>query len=745
MKIKSRTNPFVRKKMIAIVILSLLLSMIGSQTSVQASGVIYNFTVNSNEWWPDTDPDDEDCIAVNNGACTFLAALQEASTKNIGDIVNINLTKGVIYPVYATPSPPVISLATVNIYGNEGVIDLKDSSGSVFNFSDQSKLKIESLTIKNGSRNPLSIGNGVQVTINQCTFLDNTYKGITASGGAINNKGELIILNSTFTNNQAQHGGAIYNTGSLEVINTIFTNNSAVGYGGAISSIEGRVMISNSTFKSNQAGELGGAIHQSKNKIKINHTIFENNVVSGDGGAVSIFFNEPSQTHEIIASTFTSNQAINKGGAIYSYQSSLDFSYNSYQGNTAKNGGALNIYNHGISSFEKESFIQNTSQEQGGAIFLENNWVGIYISKSDFYGNAAQSGGGVSVKDSKVEFDSSTFRENTSTGTETSHGGGGVFIANNSTNRQVDFNNTTFSGNIANSHGGGLFITDKGIVYLNNSTITQNISNQDQSKIGDGGGLLVDNTLGVVVNIQNSILAKNTHRAPSPAPIIFLYHHDWHGTLISKGYNILGSKGYNSLITGSEVGNHVGTVSYPIDPLLNSLQPFEYFGEILTYAHFPQNQSLAINRGNPAGCKNSFNINFLYDQRGRDGWPRIVQSRCDIGAIESIYPANPAIQQLILSSNSSLGGTQLTGSVHLDNVAPKGGVVVSLLSNKIFAIVPATITVPAGQKSQTFTIQTTKLDTPTNVTISAYLNGVYKTSALFIVDAFEIFLPLVIR
>jgi predicted outer membrane repeat protein len=743
MKNKNKTNQFVRKKLIIILLVTFLFSLAGSRTSVSAANT-YNFLVNSNEWWQDSNPNDGVCQEGNNKTCTFLAAMQEASTKNVGDIVNITFENGLVYPIQGYL--PEISFATVNIYGNQGTINVSGHTGYVLSFHGQSKLNIDSLTIKNGSRNPLSIGSDVQVTINQCTFIDNTYLGAGANGAAIRNQGELIILNTAFTNNQAQHGGAIYNTGSLEVINTIFTNNSAVGYGGAISSIEGRVMISNSTFKSNQAGELGGAIHQSKNKIKINHTTFENNVVSGDGGAVSIFFNGPSQTHEIITSTFTSNQAINKGGAIYSYQSSLDFSYNSYQGNTAKNGGALNIYNNGISSFDKESFIQNTSQEQGGAIFLENNWVGITISKSDFYGNAAHSGGGVSVKDSKVAFDSSIFRENLSRGTETSHGGGGALIKNNSTNRQVDFNNTTFSGNIANSHGGGLFITDKGIVYLNNTTITQNISNQNQSKIGVGGGLLVDNTLGVVVNIQNSILAKNTHRAPSPAPIIFLYHHDWQGTLISKGYNILGSKGYNSLITGSEEGNYVGTVNHPIDPLLNSLHPFEYFGEILTYAHFPQNQSLAINRGNPAGCKNSFNINFLYDQRGREGWPRILQTRCDIGAIETTYQPYPALHQLILSTNSVIGGASLTGTLLLDINAPQSGIEVNISSNKSFATLPATtITIPAGKMSQTFSIQTASVSPGDYAIITAHLNGITRTSNLYVTDQFEVFLPLLVR
>ena len=743
MKHKNKTNQFVRKKMVIILLVTFLFSLTGSQPPVTAA-VTYNFQVNSNEWWPDSDPDDGKCQEVNNKNCTFLAAMQEAATKNVGDIVNITFDTGLVYPIQGYL--PEIFSATVNINGNNGTIDISGHTGYVLSFHRDSKLSINSLTIKNGERNPLSIGEYVQVTINQTTFMNNSYLGIAGNGGAIRNNGELTILNSTFTNNKANHGGAIYNSGSLEVINTTFTDNSADGIGGAITSIDGSATINNSTFKFNQAGELGGAINHSRNKIKISQSIFENNTVIGDGGAISIFLKESGQTHSVGSSTFKHNLATNRGGAIYTYQSTLDLSYNKYQGNTASNGGAIYFNNNGESSFSNETFTQNSSATQGGAIFLLNNWVGINLSKSDFNGNLAQSGGGISIKDSKVDIDSSVFRGNESFGTENSHGGGGVFIENNSSARQANFNNTTFSANSANSHGGGLYIINTGVVNLNNVTITQNIANQNENNTGMGGGFMVDNTGGVIVNVQNSIIAQNTSHAPSPPPIIFLYHHDWYGTLTSKGYNILGSKGYNSLITGSDTGNFVGTVNRPIDPLLSTILAYEYFGEILTYAHFPQNQSLAVNRGNPAGCRDSFNISLQYDQRGRVGWPRVLESRCDIGAIETTYKPFPALMQLSLSTNSVIGGTNLTGTVLLDVNAPTGGIEVNVSSNKSFATLPsATITVPAGQKSQTFSIQTSSVSSGDYAIITAHLNGVTRTSNLYVTDQFEVFLPLLVR
>lgn len=743
MKHKNKTNQFVRKKIVIILLITFLFSLTGSHSPVKAS-VTYNFQVNSKEWWSDSDPTDGVCQEGNNKNCTFLAAMQEAATKNVGDIVNITFDTGLVYPIQGYL--PEISSATVNIYGNNGTIDVSGHSGYVLSFHGQSKLTIDSLTIKNAVRNPLSIGENVQVTINQTTFMDNSYLGIAGNGGAIRNNGELIILNSTFTKNQAQNGGAIYNSGSLEVINTTFTENSADGYGGAISSIDGNTTISISTFKLNQAGELGGAINHSRNKILISLSNFENNSVNGDGGAISIFFKGSDQTHSIAHSTFKNNLASNRGGAIYNYQSALDSSNNTYQGNTASNGGAIYFNNNAESSFSNETFTQNSSATQGGAIFLLNNWVGINIIKSDFYDNFAQSGGGISINDSKLDIDSSVFRENESFGTENSHGGGGVFIENNSSVRQINFNNTTFSGNAANSHGGGLYIINNGEVNLNNVTITQNIANKNENNNGVAGGLMVDNTNGVIVNVQNSIIAQNTSRAPSPPPIIYLYHHDWYGTMTSKGYNILGSKGFNSLITGSDTGNFVGTVNQPIDPLLSSLLSYENFGEILTYAHFPQSQSLAVNRGNPAGCRDSFNMTMQYDQRGRVGWPRVNESRCDIGAIETTYQPFPALIELSLSTNSIIGGTNVTGTIMLDVNAPASGIEVNITSNKGFATLSSEkITVPAGQKSQTFSIQTAAVSSGDYARITAHLNGVTRTSNLYVTDSFQIFLPLVVR
>jgi hypothetical protein len=69
--------------------------------------------------------------------------------------------------------------------------------------------------------------------------------------------------------------------------------------------------------------------------------------------------------------------------------------------------------------------------------------------------------------------------------------------------------------------------------------------------------------------------------------------------------------------------------------------------------------------------------------------------------------------------------------VTLLEVAPSGGTVVTLASsNTGVATVPASVTVPAGAQSATFTVSTIKVKSSTSVRISASAGGVTQTATL---------------
>jgi hypothetical protein len=107
------------------------------------------------------------------------------------------------------------------------------------------------------------------------------------------------------------------------------------------------------------------------------------------------------------------------------------------------------------------------------------------------------------------------------------------------------------------------------------------------------------------------------------------------------------------------------------------------------------------------------------------------------GATESAtLKVNPApspvgVGLLALSPTSVHGGNTAQATVALDEVAPPGGTVVTLVSsNTTVAKVPASVTVPAGAQSATFTVSTNKVKGSTSVRISASAGGVTQTATL---------------
>ena len=132
------------------------------------------------------------------------------------------------------------------------------------------------------------------ITITDTTFEDN-YSGY--SGGAISNRiygsyddSKITITGSTFEGNYANAqddyagGGAIENRGTIVVSGSEFNNNSAAKEGGAIINW-GATEITGSTFEGNEA-ESGGAIYNYTQNLTIQDTTFTNNTATKNGGAL---------------------------------------------------------------------------------------------------------------------------------------------------------------------------------------------------------------------------------------------------------------------------------------------------------------------------------------------------------------------------------------------------------------------------------------------------------------------------
>lgn len=88
------------------------------------------------------------------------------------------------------------------------------------------------------------------------------------------------------------------------------------------------------------------------------------------------------------------------------------------------------------------------------------------------------------------------------------------------------------------------------------------------------------------------------------------------------------------------------------------------------------------------------------------------------------------VSAVTLAPSSVIGGGGAMGTVTLSQAAPGGGATVQLSSDNGDATVPATVVVPAGKKTATFSIQTVLVSQPETADISASYQGGMRSSVL---------------
>ena len=112
--------------------------------------------------------------------------------------------------------------------------------------------------------------------------------------------------------------------------------------------------------------------------------------------------------------------------------------------------------------------------------------------------------------------------------------------------------------------------------------------------------------------------------------------------------------------------------------------------------------------------------------------------------------AGLGLNSLTLSPNTVTGGGSVTGTVTLSGgataatmghvrAAAAGDTIVMLESDNAAAQVPASVTVPAGQTSATFTVTTSAVSVQTAATITATLGDTVKTASLTVLPANALF------
>jgi uncharacterized repeat protein (TIGR03803 family) len=114
----------------------------------------------------------------------------------------------------------------------------------------------------------------------------------------------------------------------------------------------------------------------------------------------------------------------------------------------------------------------------------------------------------------------------------------------------------------------------------------------------------------------------------------------------------------------------------------------------------------------------------------------IVGGAYGLGTLFELDPAQPAplpkLVSLTLNPSSVVGGKSTIGTVMLSWAAPPGGASVSLSSDSALAAVPATLTVPAGAKTASFTVTTRATKKARVATIRTAYNASQVTGLLAI-------------
>ncbi len=351
------------------------------------------------------------------------------------------------------------------------------------------------------------------------------------------------------------------------------------------------------------------------------------------------------------------------GAALYTFQTSGDFliedsRFESNDGTgigPGADGGALRLDDvAGTLTIRNSVFVGNRSALSGGAGWIGGVAGNIEISDSTFEGNTATAGPGGALRFSALGdaastlIESSSFLDNTA-GTGFSFGGAlfGGFPA-------LTVLSTTFAGNTL--PGGGIGLSFGGEVYgpalIQNSTFDETgddefalyFSGLDtgpvtpsvdllNSTIVAPAGLYIENNEGTAL-IENSIVQATNGRAVATDS----------GADVLVRWSILSTALDADIIDG---GNNLFSTNALLGPLANNGGP--------TLTRMPLAASPAINRGDPSVVGAP-----AFDQRGA-GFPRILQGRLDVGAVETAVLASTG--QPLPWSLPVVGGVLLLGGI----------------------------------------------------------------------------------
>ncbi len=598
MEVKKIRKQIITRKtkfLIPLMLLSLTLLFCLTTVSAASGDAIYVNGSSGNDSW------DGQSAVYNSttGSGPKLSIKNAAGTVNKGGTIHISNGQ---YTGENNTNITINKNMTIIGESQTGTIINGTDTNWIFHINSGATVTIQNLTLANGnSTTGGAIENYGNLTVINCIFTSNTagWDGTNTNyGGAINNQGTLTVNNSIFNNNSARVGGAIYNSpnSTLKVNNSIFTDN-AGKLGGAIYN-HGSSIIKSSTFTKNTA-QRGGAIFNLNYDLLLNvdNCIFtDNNAASNFGGA--IYNNAGNVT--LTGSTFTDNSALNRGGSVYN-EGLFNVISCKFTGNTADYGGA--IYNWDTLNVKGSSFTGNSASTSGGAIYNINGILN--VTNSTFIQNNATQGGAI-YNNGTSTFNGCIFNNNT------------VFANGNAIGGAINnicilavyncaFNNNSASGNY-NAMGGAICnlcqVSNSGSSSVN-CTVTKCTFTGNSAQIG--GAIL--NLCQVINSSSGSVNCTVTNCAFTSNTAT-----DYDGGAICNRCSARGGSGFtNCTVTGCIFTNNTAVVGGAISNSASTLNA--------NYNRFYNNT--ATTSGNALYC-NSGSVDANYNWWSSNKDPKTI-------------------------------------------------------------------------------------------------------------------------
>ena len=235
---------------------------------------------------------------THDGSCTLREAITNANADldtTGGDCVAGSGADTIIF---------ASSLGTITIALTSALPNISDADGLTIDGDNRITLSGNDTVRVLKATSPLTLQN---ISVTHGNVVANVSDNV---GGGVYSKSTLIIINSTFSGNNARTGGGIANdNGTATITHSNFSNNSVTVGGGGLQNAWGTMTITHSTFLNNHSDIEGGGV-DNIGTLTISNSTFSNNSAGYGGGGLE----NNSGTVTILNSTFSGNSAPSGGG-----------------------------------------------------------------------------------------------------------------------------------------------------------------------------------------------------------------------------------------------------------------------------------------------------------------------------------------------------------------------------------------------------------------------------------------------